>query len=173
MSIYAVNLTEFNDRGLKAAVNQVPENSVILFEDIDCMRTGEKRGKEGKTEQGVTLSGLLNVLDGFHAPENVLFAMTTNHAEALDPALLRPGRIDYRLLLGRRKRRGSWRRRTMRKPWQSSRVCCWRWAWNRSRFSCTADGICQPCRIRAELGWADWTLIFRAKPSKPSSRMPQ
>ncbi len=100
MSIYAVNLTEFNDRGLKAAINQVAENSVILFEDIDCMRTGEKRGKEGKMEQGVTLSGLLNVLDGFHAPENVLFVMTTNHAEALDRALLRPGRIDYRLLLG-------------------------------------------------------------------------
>jgi len=39
------------------------------------------------------------VLDGFHAPENVLFVMTTNHMEALDPALLRPGRIDYRLLL--------------------------------------------------------------------------
>ena len=47
----------------------------------------------------MTLSGLLNVLDGFHAPENVLFVMTTNHIEALDPALLRPGRIDYRLLL--------------------------------------------------------------------------
>ena len=41
------------------------------------------------------------MLDGFHAPENVLFVMTTNHAEALDTALLRPGRIDYRLLLGR------------------------------------------------------------------------
>lgn len=50
---------------------------------------------------GVTLSGLLNVLDGFHAPENVLFMMTTNKIEALDPALLRPGRIDYKLYLGK------------------------------------------------------------------------
>lgn len=49
---------------------------------------------------GVTLSGLLNVLDGFHAPEDVLFVMTTNRIEALDPALLRPGRIDYELFLG-------------------------------------------------------------------------
>jgi chaperone BCS1 len=48
----------------------------------------------------VTLSGLLNVLDGFSAPENVLFVMTTNHFEVLDPALLRPGRIDYRLYMG-------------------------------------------------------------------------
>ena len=48
----------------------------------------------------VTLSGLLNVLDGFHAPENVVYVMTTNKVEALDPALLRPGRIDYRLFMG-------------------------------------------------------------------------
>jgi chaperone BCS1 len=43
---------------------------------------------------------LLNVLDGFHAPENVVYVMTTNKVEALDPALLRPGRIDYRLFMG-------------------------------------------------------------------------
>jgi chaperone BCS1 len=49
---------------------------------------------------GVTLSGLLNVLDGFHTPENVLFVMTTNKMETLDPALLRPGRVDYRLFMG-------------------------------------------------------------------------
>jgi chaperone BCS1 len=51
-------------------------------------------------QSGVTLSGLLNVLDGFNAPEDVLFIMTTNKIETLDPALLRPGRIDYRLFLG-------------------------------------------------------------------------
>jgi chaperone BCS1 len=49
----------------------------------------------------VTLSGLLNVLDGFYAPSNVLFVMTTNRIEALDAALLRPGRIDYKLYLGK------------------------------------------------------------------------
>jgi len=43
---------------------------------------------------------LLNVLDGVHAPENVVYVMTTNKVEALDPALLRPGRIDYRLFMG-------------------------------------------------------------------------
>jgi mitochondrial chaperone BCS1 len=41
----------------------------------------------------------LNVLDGFYAPANVLFVMTTNHIESLDKALLRPGRIDYKLYL--------------------------------------------------------------------------
>jgi chaperone BCS1 len=117
MSIYVVNLTEFNDRSLKKAMNDVPEDSVILFEDIDCMKAGHRRPEVGAgstqaPEQedgekriaiegmGVTLSGLLNVLDGFHAPENVVYVMTTNAVERLDPALLRPGRIDYRLFMG-------------------------------------------------------------------------
>lgn len=118
MSVYVLNLTEFNDKTLMRATNDVPPNSIILFEDIDCMkssaarpgleeavRTRTNNGADGKTDNlpqmGVTLSGLLNVLDGFHAPEDVLFVMTTNVIDALDRALLRPGRIDYRLFLGR------------------------------------------------------------------------
>jgi chaperone BCS1 len=117
MSIYAINLNEFSDRALIKAINEVPQNSVILFEDIDCMSSGKARvapgewpsrkglrNSEDKDEilgmLGVTLSGLLNVLDGFSAPENVLFVMTTNRFEILDRALLRPGRIDYRLYMG-------------------------------------------------------------------------
>jgi mitochondrial chaperone BCS1 len=89
----------------------------MLFEDIDCMQSGNARvpsnactndeaqprsEKETVADRnGVTLSGLLNVLDGFYAPTNVLFMMTTNRIEALDEALLRPGRIDYKLYLGK------------------------------------------------------------------------
>jgi chaperone BCS1 len=42
MSIYVVNLTEMNDRTLKTVMNSVPENSVILFEDIDCMKASSR-----------------------------------------------------------------------------------------------------------------------------------
>ncbi len=116
LSIYVINLTDFTDRSLINAVNQVPANSVLLFEDIDCAKSGKAReaetsnatnGAQAQTEKanavanGVTLSGLLNVLDGFYAPANVLFVMTTNHIEVLDEALLRPGRIDYKLYLGK------------------------------------------------------------------------
>jgi len=118
MSIYAVNLTELNDRTLKVAISSVPANSVVLFEDIDCMKAGNRRPETAEWAErgiqapgneksdpadrlGVTLSGLLNVVDGFHAPENVLFVMTTNKIEVLDAALLRPGRIDYKLFLGK------------------------------------------------------------------------
>ena len=117
MHIYAINLSSFNDRTLATAINDVSPNSVILFEDIDCMKSGKARAtpdesqkksmtnnSEDKKEDivglGVTLSGLLNVLDGFSAPENVLFVMTSNVIENLDPALLRPGRIDYKLYMG-------------------------------------------------------------------------
>lgn len=117
MSIYMVNLTEMNDRTLKAAMNSVPEGSIVLFEDIDCMQAGNRRAElpiatgvpvatttstqdATKDRGAVTLSGLLNVLDGFNAPSNVIFVMTTNAVEALDPELLRPGRIDYKLYLG-------------------------------------------------------------------------
>lgn len=113
MSIYVVNLTEFDDKTLVKAIKDIPPNSVIVFEDIDCVKTGRARvdvNELVRKQQGppgekpdpmdqfsVTLSGLLNALDGFNAPEDVLFVMTTNRVEALDEALLRPGRIDYRL----------------------------------------------------------------------------
>ncbi len=116
LSIYLFNLSELNDRTLRSAMSAVPENSMVLFEDIDCMKAGNRRAGMDSTEgkqppikpgeksapdgAGVTLSGLLNVLDGFQAPENVVFVMTTNRAAELDPALLRPGRIDYKLYMG-------------------------------------------------------------------------
>jgi chaperone BCS1 len=117
LSIYVINLAEFNDRSLMRAVNQVPANSVLLFEDMDCMRGSQSRDARDlgpangemtpRTKEnppavnGVNLSGLLNVLDGVHAPSGVIFVMTTNHVEKLDPALLRPGRIDYKLYMGK------------------------------------------------------------------------
>jgi mitochondrial chaperone BCS1 len=116
MSIYLVSLTDFNDKSLIKAIKDIPQNSVILFEDIDCVKTGharidrypQKKTHPGNSSDkdvptglfGVTLSGLLNALDGFNAPEDVLFVMTTNKIETLDEALLRPGRIDYRLYMG-------------------------------------------------------------------------
>ena len=80
LSIYVINLADFNDRSLLSAVNQVPANSVLLFEDIDCMRGTQSRdrldsgvGKNGtqtlstkenaSAVNSVTLSGLLNVLE--------------------------------------------------------------------------------------------------------------
>jgi hypothetical protein len=48
----------------------------------------------------LSLSGLLNVLDGVVDTPGRIVIMTTNHPETLDPALIRPGRIDKKILLG-------------------------------------------------------------------------
>lgn len=49
---------------------------------------------EEKKQNGITLSGLLNALDGVFNNHGRILIMTTNHPEVLDSALIRPGRID-------------------------------------------------------------------------------
>jgi mitochondrial chaperone BCS1 len=52
LSIYSLNLGDFNDRTLMNAVNQVAPNSVPLFEDIDCMKTAKTpRPSNGRVRQ--------------------------------------------------------------------------------------------------------------------------
>jgi len=51
-------------------------------------------------EDKLDLAGLLNILDGVVDSPNRIVVMTTNHPEQLDPALIRPGRINKKMLLG-------------------------------------------------------------------------
>jgi len=51
-------------------------------------------------QSSITLSGFLNALDGVVASEERIIFMTTNHPERLDPALIRPGRVDVKEYLG-------------------------------------------------------------------------
>lgn len=48
-----------------------------------------------------TCTGLLNVLDGVVDTPNRIVIMTTNHPDKLDPALIRPGRINKKIYMGR------------------------------------------------------------------------
>ncbi|MHA0048635.1 AAA family ATPase [Deinococcus sp. PEB2-67] len=48
----------------------------------------------------LTLAGILNALDGLGTPDGLIVMMTTNHREALDPALIRPGRVDRQYEIG-------------------------------------------------------------------------
>jgi len=86
---------------------------VLLGPDLppgmDEVGGGLADGKKGKTTFGkslfgcpdkLDLSGILNVLDGVVDTPGRLLVMTTNHPEKLDPALIRPGRIDKKLKLG-------------------------------------------------------------------------
>ncbi|KAJ3013838.1 UNVERIFIED_CONTAM: hypothetical protein HDU68_000521 [Siphonaria sp. JEL0065] len=64
------------------------------------MGFGDLKLEKKSLFSGFTLSMLLNCLDGHMLPENVLVIMTSNHPEVLDPALIRPGRVDLHLSLG-------------------------------------------------------------------------
>lgn len=72
--------------------------NVVIVEDIDCGFDAGKLSKRDKKDEDDSektgLATLLNSLDGISAPFNTIFIFTTNHIEALDPALIRPGRID-------------------------------------------------------------------------------
>ncbi|KXS20923.1 P-loop containing nucleoside triphosphate hydrolase protein [Gonapodya prolifera JEL478] len=61
-------------------------------------------GLLGVGRQSLTLSGLLNALDGVAGQEGRVVCLTTNHIEQLDPALIRPGRVDVRLFFDRASR---------------------------------------------------------------------
>lgn len=108
--IYALNLGSIaNDDELIDAVCDVPENGILLIEDIDAAQVGSRHERKATTpgdgnkveeERGVTLSGLLNVLDGVFSRDGRILVMTTNHPEKADPALLRPGRADRREKIG-------------------------------------------------------------------------
>ncbi len=80
---------------LPSLFQDIEKNSILLIEDIDCS-IGKREDKENK----VSMSVLLNCLDGISSPEGKMFFMTTNHIDRLDDALIRPGRCDYRLQLG-------------------------------------------------------------------------
>lgn len=78
------------------------DGSLIVIEDIDCAGNVKDRESEDEDSKpvGPSLSDILNAIDGISTGENIVFIFTTNHPDKLDPALIRPGRIDYRVELG-------------------------------------------------------------------------
>lgn len=93
--------------------------AILVIEDFDATGAQVSRapvsvsdavGEDGEPTTGngtpaeprkpLTLSALLNVLDGVISPDGLVVIATTNHPEKLDEALIRPGRFDFRLHLG-------------------------------------------------------------------------
>ena len=122
--VYDLELTAVRDNSeLRKLLINTKSKSIIVIEDIDCSLdlTGQRKqkkeksdvGKEGKVsvrkggeeddDKGskVTLSGLLNVIDGIWSAcggERIM-VFTTNYVEKLDPALIRRGRMDKHIEL--------------------------------------------------------------------------
>ncbi|CAN8236770.1 unnamed protein product [Cochlearia groenlandica] len=114
-SIYDLELTSIrNNSELKKLLTATSSKSIILIEDIDCSidLTGKRKTKRGdlrskeeeekdQNESKVTLSGLLNFIDGIWSAcgQERIIVFTTNHIEKLDPALIRRGRMDMHIEL--------------------------------------------------------------------------
>lgn len=119
MPLFALNLSAvWSDSMLAQLVRNRPSRSILMIEDVDAAKAslnrqpqppGDKKdvpasvGSEplpqGPQQIGVSLSGLLNVLDGIFAKDGAIVFMTTNHPDRMDAALLRPGRIDLHTVL--------------------------------------------------------------------------
>ena len=110
LDVYILSLSRMGltDNGLRELTTTLPERCIALMEDIDVAfrRTANRDCPSGKGQpeetkgpeppkEGVSLSGLLNALDGVGAQEGRILFATTNRFQTLDPALRRPGRIDY------------------------------------------------------------------------------
>ena len=105
-SICVLNLSDraMSDDRLSHRLADAPENSIILLEDIDAAFVSREVNPQLEAAyQGlnrVTFSGLLNAIDGVTSSEGRIVFMTTNYLDRLDPALIRPGRVDVRQYVG-------------------------------------------------------------------------
>ena len=90
LPIYVLSLTGKNvgDTALYALMAQVPHRAIVAIEDVDKVRFDNEDG------EGVTLSGLLNVVDGVLAGAGRILILTANDTKGLPTPLLRRGRVD-------------------------------------------------------------------------------
>lgn len=81
----------------KIAAENAP--TIIFIDEVDAVGGKRDDGKssDGEKEVQRTLLELLNQLDGFDKNTDVRVIMATNRIDCLDPALIRPGRIDRKI----------------------------------------------------------------------------
>ncbi|XP_062004531.1 AAA-ATPase At2g18193-like [Rosa rugosa] len=102
--VYDLELTSIYDNSeLRRIMLSTSNRSILVIEDIDCTVDIQNReSEEGNNEQSntrLTLSGLLNFIDGLWSScgDERIIVFTTNNKDKLDPALLRPGRMDVHI----------------------------------------------------------------------------
>lgn len=74
--------------------------TIVLIEDIDRSISSKELSAKYSDKNKFNMASLLNCMDGLGAPENVIYIFTTNNIDNIDPALIRPGRIDLKFEIG-------------------------------------------------------------------------
>jgi chaperone BCS1 len=89
--IYTLNFSKtFSDEGIISLMSEIKDNSILVIEDIDSYFQHRKA-----LDINIGFSCLLNMLDGtFNKGCGLIVFLTANNPQNLDPALIRPGRID-------------------------------------------------------------------------------
>ena len=97
-----LSLSDQTDETILKAVMELKPYSVLLIEDIDTFYQTLDRNlskTNASHAEKLSLSGLLQALDGYLAPVGTIIIVTTNKPDILDPAIIRAGRIDLMVAL--------------------------------------------------------------------------
>lgn len=94
--VYLLSLRDstLTDSSLLVAVNSVPPGGALVLEDLDTLAHFASPSPSQLTGPNLSLSGVLNALDGIASSTGRILFMTCNDKSRLPTALLRPGRID-------------------------------------------------------------------------------
>ena len=93
LDLWYLSLSDLKaESSLLGLLSEVGPRSILLLEDIDIMKITHDR--DGADQGTISMSSLLNTLDGVATPHGLISIMTTNNFEVLDPALTRAGRMD-------------------------------------------------------------------------------
>lgn len=93
----------FSNQDLADALRGISKTALLVLEDVDTLFNEDR---VNMSNSSMTFSGLLNTLDGLISAEGILTILTTNHADKIEEALLRGGRVDRSFLFEKPDRRG-------------------------------------------------------------------
>jgi len=95
--IDSAGLVRREERAVEEAAEASVGHAEIGAEIAKAFKSVHERNEKTKNNQGISLSGLLNAIDGVASHEGRVLVMTTNFPEKLDEALIRPGRVDMKV----------------------------------------------------------------------------